>query len=370
MTALAQLAVALLGGTWAFITLADTTVHIRGWPTITCFALANLSLACSLLVYVYGYDFLVGRIFYHAAFDIDAPVVALVQTAQQFFFLKGVIDLGVTIILGRHALISASLALLAVAYISNLSAQNQQEVVTLKPEVAEEVSLAAAKAKVEANPFLIGGFVNAASNQKGAFGNVYNNVPKDVRVARLARYLSAKQVANAESFPSGGPIRTVGDFHWGYLTREVSFAVARLDTPMEAKLLRIESPAGLYDFAHAGQTIKHGMAFVMPAGDLTATFDLGAKKAIWTGNPSAGIVKVVAARSNQGCEIFVKSKPSGAAVYFNGKEWYQRTDTSSVRDPGTWEVVVKLQGYRDWRGQRSVGAGESWTIDIAFSKLQ
>lgn len=102
MTALAQLAVALLGGTWAFITLAETTVHIRGWPTATCFTLANLSLACSLLVYVYGYDFLVGRIFYHATFDIDAPIVASVQSAQQYFFLKGVLDLGVTILIGRR----------------------------------------------------------------------------------------------------------------------------------------------------------------------------------------------------------------------------------------------------------------------------
>jgi hypothetical protein len=103
MTALAQLAVALLGGTWAFVTLAETTVHIKGWPTITCFALANISLACSLLVYVYGYDFLVGRIFYHATFDIDAPIVALTQNAQQYFFLGGVVDLGFTIILGRQA---------------------------------------------------------------------------------------------------------------------------------------------------------------------------------------------------------------------------------------------------------------------------
>jgi len=102
MTALAQLAVALLGGTWAFITLAETTVRIRGWPTITCFSLANLSLASSLLVYVYGYDFLVGRIFYHATFDIDAPIVASVQSAQQYFFLKGVVDLGATILIGRR----------------------------------------------------------------------------------------------------------------------------------------------------------------------------------------------------------------------------------------------------------------------------
>jgi hypothetical protein len=102
MTALAQLAIALIAGMWAFLTLAETTVHVKGRPTITCFALANLSLACSLLVYVYGYDFIVARIFYHGTFDIDAPLVVFVKETQQFFFLKGVIDLGFTIILGKH----------------------------------------------------------------------------------------------------------------------------------------------------------------------------------------------------------------------------------------------------------------------------
>lgn len=102
MTALAQLAVALLGGMWAFLTLTETTVRVEGWPTIGCFGLANLSLACSLLAYVYGYDFIVSRIFYHASFDIDAPIVAIVQQAQQYFFLNGVVDFGFTIVLGRR----------------------------------------------------------------------------------------------------------------------------------------------------------------------------------------------------------------------------------------------------------------------------
>lgn len=103
MTALAQLEIALLGGTWAFLTLANTTVQVKGWPTITCFALANLCFVCSLVAYAYGYDFIVARIFYHRSFDIDAPLVVLVQNSQQFFFLMGVVDLVITIILGRHA---------------------------------------------------------------------------------------------------------------------------------------------------------------------------------------------------------------------------------------------------------------------------
>ena len=102
MTALAQLAIALLGGSWAFLSLVDTKVKIKGWTTIICFTLANLALASSLAVYAYGYDFIVARMFYHASFDIDAPFVGLVNTSQQLLFVKGCIDLGITILLGRN----------------------------------------------------------------------------------------------------------------------------------------------------------------------------------------------------------------------------------------------------------------------------
>jgi hypothetical protein len=103
MTTLGQLAVALLGGIWAFLTLTDPGVKVRGWPALTCFGLANASLALSLIAYAYGYDFLVSRMFYHRTFDIDAPLVAFVQTSQQNFFLYGVVASAFTIFTGRYA---------------------------------------------------------------------------------------------------------------------------------------------------------------------------------------------------------------------------------------------------------------------------
>ncbi len=36
MTALAQLTVALIGATWALVTLANTQVKVQGWPTPLC----------------------------------------------------------------------------------------------------------------------------------------------------------------------------------------------------------------------------------------------------------------------------------------------------------------------------------------------
>jgi hypothetical protein len=102
MTALAQLSIGLLGGAWAFITLIETQVKVKEWPAITCFTMANLSFILSLVVYAYGYDFIVVRIFHHATFDIDAPFINKVSASQQFLFLSGCIDLGFTVLLGRR----------------------------------------------------------------------------------------------------------------------------------------------------------------------------------------------------------------------------------------------------------------------------
>ncbi|MCK6428508.1 MAG: hypothetical protein L6Q72_05415, partial [Burkholderiaceae bacterium] len=50
LTAIAQLTVAVIGGAWVTLFLQPQN-SIRDWPTITCFTLANLSLAISLIVY-------------------------------------------------------------------------------------------------------------------------------------------------------------------------------------------------------------------------------------------------------------------------------------------------------------------------------
>jgi hypothetical protein len=250
---------------------------------------------------------------------------------------------------------------------SNGLAQGPQlEPGKIKVEVSEEVRQAATDANVIVNPRLVHAFVDAASSQDAAFAGIYGSVPKNVRVARLARYLTAKEIASP-SIP-GGSVRNLSDFHWGYLARDINYASARLETPKEAKLLRVESPGGPYDFSTESEKIKPGMAIVLPAVNMTATFEIGDKKAMWTGNPADGIVKVVAASTSQGCEIVIRSKPSAAAVYFNSKEWYRPTDTSAVRDAGTWEVIVRRQGYKEWLERRHLGPGESWTIDALLIK--
>jgi hypothetical protein len=263
--------------------------------------------------------------------------------------------------------ISSKFALLVAVVAGNGLAQvPQPEPGNAKVKVPEEVRQAATDANVIANPLLVHAFVDAALNQDAAFANIYSSVPKNVRIARLARYLTAKKIANS-SIPDGH-VRNLSDFHWGYLARDINYASARLETPEEAKLLRVESVGGRYDFSTESEKIKPGMAVVLPAMNMTATFEIGDKKALWTGNPTEGIVKVVAASTSQGCEIIIRSKPSAAAVYFNGIEWYQPTNTSSVRDAGTWQVTVRREGYKEWLERRHLGPGESWTIDALLTK--
>lgn len=103
LTAVAQVTMALLGAIWAFQTVVDSHVRLRGWHVMTCFALTNLSFAFSLIVhYWYGYDFIVSRMFHHLTFDIDAPFVQFISDWQLLFFLFGCLSLVLTISFGTR----------------------------------------------------------------------------------------------------------------------------------------------------------------------------------------------------------------------------------------------------------------------------
>jgi hypothetical protein len=101
---------------------------------------------------------------------------------------------------------------------------------------------------------------------------------------------------------------------------------------------------------------------------VTVSFDLGMAKALWTGLADAGTVEVFRSSTSAESEIHVMSKPTGATVYFNGNEWHRKTDTKSVRAPNEWDVLLHLDGYRDWREKRKLGPGESWVIKVNLKK--
>lgn len=249
------------------------------------------------------------------------------------------------------------------------------EVSALRAEVAADIRQAASRAGVEGSDLLVIPFVDSAVSQKETFAQVYSTVARDVRVNRLARYLSAK--AAAKSSPPSARVSgdDLADFHWGYVARDIEFSSVRLDSPKPAKLVSVESPDGRYAFAAVKPTeFKPGSKILLPVSagqsgeNLTLTFALGDAQALWTGSPKAGPLSLTAAATSKGCEVLVNSKPDKASIYFNGKEWHELTNTAVVHDPGTWEVIVRLKGYKEWRAQRGLRAGESWTINALLTK--
>lgn len=260
-------------------------------------------------------------------------------------------------------------AVLIALNIQTLIAQDRlAEVESLKPEIAEDVARAATRAKLKVDETLQSAFIDAASINTAAALEVYRTVPKEVRIIRLARYLAAKT-------PEGSDRSLIGaDFHWGYVARDLQYSPMLFRSSQQAVLQSVESQGNSY-VTYKGAVIRPGTTFVLPSGpgnevghgNVTAIFKFGDTQALWSGNPaSRSEVYVPTARTTRGTEIFISSHPSGAIIYFNGRQWYQRTNTSSVRDPGTYEVVLQRDGYKEWRDKRSLTPGDTWTIDVTL----
>lgn len=260
------------------------------------------------------------------------------------------------------------------SFVAFTAQDSRAEPEALTHEVTDDLAQAAKEARVQFDDKLVKSFAYSVSSQSKSFTQVYNTVPKDARVTRLARYLTAKSKAKT-GFPSTSMIGIdLSDFHWGYIASDFQYSSMRLDSAKTAKLRSVESSGEQYIFGMEAEGIKPDSVVLLPVAtdqggaNVTAMFDLGNAKALWTGSPSSGHLKVVAAGTSKGCEIFVKSTPPKAVVYFNRKEWYEPTNTSVVQDPGSWEVLVRLQGYKEWREQRSLDPGESWTINAVLVK--
>lgn len=92
MTAIAQVTIGVIGGTWALLMFGDRAKVTKGLSR-WYFVLASIAFGASLVTYSFGYDFIVARLFHHGAFDIDTPFVADVRNCQVFLFVKGCLDL-------------------------------------------------------------------------------------------------------------------------------------------------------------------------------------------------------------------------------------------------------------------------------------
>lgn len=238
---------------------------------------------------------------------------------------------------------------------------------TLRSEIAR----AATDAKVKLSSNAVDGLIALAKEQQSTVKEIYATVPADDRVGRVAKYLTAKQGLNA----TAATVSAVDDFHWGYLSKDFDYVPIVFGGKTSAKLAEVEVfGSGSFAFAGTGRDVKPAMKFLVPVvkssidNGMTVAFDLGKHKAIWTGQADAGTIEVVAASTSQGCEVHVTSKPTNAKVYFNQRLWYQPTNTSVVRVPGELDVLVQLEGYRDYRRKKMLSAGESWTINAPLVK--
>ncbi len=263
------------------------------------------------------------------------------------------------------------LTLFVALSVSNLAAQDYKtEAEMNKKRVAEDVTQAFKKANVQGSALLLNAFADTASGQTATVAKVYATVPRDQRVTRLAHYLAAK--AKASPAFINLTYSDFSDFNWAYIVHDIGYLPLRLESSGPAKLLALESIGGRYEFSAQGTSIIPGAVILFPAAPgqelaiVSATFELANQKALWTGSLSVGILKIASTMTTRGCEIYVNSTPPKAAVFFNGKEWYRRTNTSAVHDPGSWEVTVRLKKYKDWRERRALQAGESWTINAVL----
>jgi hypothetical protein len=263
----------------------------------------------------------------------------------------------------------SSLALLVAVFCGTSHAQVMQTPAHVNARLAEDVRQAANRAQVAHDDGLTRAFARAAEQQPRAFTNAYQVVPAEARTQSMADYLVVKTQGSSSASAD------LKDFHWGYIQQKVRFFPAKLEgaAARNAALRSVEMDGVSYDFGREGQKLGNVTTVALPAPQsgveyVTLAFDVGNAKALWTGLADAGSVEVFRASNTAGCEIHVSSQPTGAKVYFNGKEWHRRTDTKSVRDPAEYEVLVRAPGFKDWKEKRKLAAGDSWAIRVRLKK--
>ncbi|MBW1915561.1 MAG: PEGA domain-containing protein [Deltaproteobacteria bacterium] len=281
------------------------------------------------------------------------------------------------------------LTLLILLSVSNLAAQDHNNLSESdKQKISEDLTLAAEKANISTDDWLLKALYNSAHSQLKFYRHVYKNVKQEQRVDRLSQFLTTKEQFTFVSDTYYA--HHMDDFHWRYIENDIKYSPFKLDSSTAAKLVKVEFEGKQYDFLN-DKGIQPGSIILLPAisdqegANCSATFQLRNQKALWTGwtgrthvrehiapiwpkFSSTTDLKLATTWTRRGCEIYINSEPSNATVYFNGEEWYSKTNTSAVLDTGSWEIKICLEGYKDWIEKRSLSAGESWTIDVRLDK--
>lgn len=267
----------------------------------------------------------------------------------------------------RIPLIYGSLCCMALASAFAYAQESLTGKYSIEHEIRSDVYDAAAMASVKPSKEMVDVFFTAAKAEPEVYRDIRKGVPKDIRVDRLSRYLSAKKSSGVAWTPLGG--NPIPAFSWSYLKDDWGYTDVMVNSATSVRLASVSSPNLYWTVPAAGSRISPGETLVLPATSLTLKFYVGDKATFWSGNTTGlKTIQVDAATTTEGCEIYVNSTPPQATVYFNGKRWYMPTNTSSVRDPGNWEVLIHLDGFKDWHQTQDLAPGQRWDISAQLAK--
>lgn len=98
LKAIGEISLALIGLLWALVIYKNNKIKIISFGQKSMFIATNFLFFGSFLLYFLGYDFVLGRIFFHSSFDLSAPVVSLWREGQLLFFFFGIIWLILTLL--------------------------------------------------------------------------------------------------------------------------------------------------------------------------------------------------------------------------------------------------------------------------------
>jgi hypothetical protein len=201
---------------------------------------------------------------------------------------------------------------------------------------------------------------------------------------RFLSYFSAKAALRPHVENTGSlSASDLADFSCDYLEADFNFAHAKIRASGPVRLVNLTSSGNAIDYTpldvNARLAIHPDSTILVPltaskGGTIAAQTSSG-KLAYWTGSfdksATSGSpinVDLAVASTTAGSEIYINSRPEKATVYFGDKKWYRATNTSCVRDPGRLKVKISLEGYEDWVAERTLQAGDSWTINVDLKK--
>jgi hypothetical protein len=193
----------------------------------------------------------------------------------------------------------------------------------------------------------------------------YANTPDDIKKAihatpvevvngQISKYLISKKLAGASDILS---LNDVSDFSWEYITQETDFIPIKINPLVSLAITRVETG-----------NLTMGVEFFLK--DFVTSTHVFPRNFICTisGSKPLAIIDIQKFSYSEGCEIYINSDPAEADVYFNNKKYYDKTNTSAVRNPGRCKVTIIKAQYEDWDEEKELKEGDVWIINAWLKK--